>query len=69
MQALDGMMVDGHKYDVEVTLGGYVKLLNGLIGLYGATIFTRAYTSSVTSRSCTRQRICGNHMVAFQCGI
>jgi hypothetical protein len=37
MQALidDGLVVGGCKYDVEVTLGGDMKLLNGWMGRCG----------------------------------
>jgi hypothetical protein len=55
MQALidDGLVVDGSKYDVEVTLGGDMKLLNGWMGYAGATLCTRAYTASAMSQSYT----------------
>jgi hypothetical protein len=62
MQALidDGPVVGDRKYDVEVTLRGDKKLLSSMNA--------RAYTVSAMTRSYTRQRMCGDHMVAFQCG-
>jgi hypothetical protein len=71
MQALidDGLVVDGRKYDMEVTLGGDMKLLNGWMGLcgcnsmYPACVYCKCHESEL---HWTKE--CGDQMVALQCG-